>query len=87
MARGTIEYNKQMVVGIGFRELIEERLQAPTVHPRKIQAEALSRCRLNHCIEVGPLVGAFDNVGRTKALRRVSPPVPVDEAKTGFIES
>jgi hypothetical protein len=44
MARGTIEYNKQMVVGIvGFRELIEERLQeAPTVHPRKIQAEALS---------------------------------------------
>jgi hypothetical protein len=75
-----------MVVGVGFGELVKETLQAPTVHPRKIKAEALSRCRLECRIQVGPLVGAPDDVGWTKSLRTVSPPVPVDEAKTRFVK-
>src|SRR5215216_6316315 len=33
-----------MILGVGFGELFEESLQAPCVHPRKIKAEALSRC-------------------------------------------
>lgn len=28
----------------GFTELVEECLQAPSVHPGQIKAEALSRC-------------------------------------------
>jgi hypothetical protein len=36
MARGTIEHDEQMVVGIGFGESFEESLQALTVHPRQI---------------------------------------------------
>jgi hypothetical protein len=34
MAWGTIEYDEQMVLGVGLGDLFEERLQAPTVHPR-----------------------------------------------------
>ena len=75
-----------MVVGVGFGEPFEETLQASSVHPRQIKAEALSRGGFERRIEVRPLVGAPDDVGWTKPLRTVSPPVPVDEAKTGFIK-
>src|SRR5918995_4585944 len=86
MARGTIEHEEQMVVGVGFREPFEETLQASCVHPGQVHTEALSRCGLERRIEVGPLVGAPDDVGWTKAFGTVSPPVPVDEAKTCFVE-
>jgi hypothetical protein len=51
-----------MVLGIGFGEPFEETLQASSVHPWQILAEALSRCRLECRIEVGPLVGAPEDV-------------------------
>jgi hypothetical protein len=86
MARSTIEHDQQMVVAVGFGELFEETLQASTVHPGKIETEALSRCRFDRRIEVGPLVGAPDDVGRTKPLRTVASPVPVDQAETCFIK-
>ena len=86
MTRSTIEHDEQMVLGVGFGDLFEERLQALTVHPRKIETEAFARCGLDRCVEVGPLIGAANDVGRAKALRTVTPPVPVDEAKTCFIK-
>src|SRR5215208_6569993 len=86
MAWGTIEYEEKMVLGVGFREPFEERLQASAVHPRKIKTEAFSRCGFDCRLEVGPLVGAADDIGWAKALRAVSPLVPVDEAKTCFIK-
>ena len=86
MARSAVEHNEQMVVGVGFGESVEETLQASCVHPGQVKAEALSRRRLECRIEVGPLVGAPDDVGWAKPLRTVSPPVPVDETKTGFIK-
>ena len=86
MTRSTIEYDEQMMIGVGFGDLFEERLQAPTVHPRKIKTEALSRCGFDCRVEVGPLVGAPEDVGWRKPLRTISPPVPVDEAKTRFIK-
>src|SRR5215207_1032349 len=86
MTRSTIEHDEQMVLGVGFRELFEERLQAPTVHPWKIKTEAFSRCGFDCRIQVGPFVGAPDDVGRAKALRTVSPPMPVDEPETRFVE-
>src|SRR5919202_2635762 len=86
MARSTIEHDEQMVVGVGFGELFEESPQASTVHPGKIKTEALSRCRLDRRIEVGPLVGAPEDVGWTKSLRTVASPVPVDESETCFIK-
>src|SRR5215204_4359197 len=86
MAWGTIEHQEQMVLGVGFGEPFEERLQAPTVHPWQIQTEPLSCCGLERRIEVGPLVGTPNDVGRTKALRTVALCVPVDEAKTGLVE-
>src|SRR5215217_9251583 len=86
MTRSTIEHDEQMMIGVGFGEPFEERLQASTVHPRKIQAETFSRCWLECRVEIGPLVGAADYVGRAKAHRTVAPPVPVDEAKTCFIK-
>ena len=57
MARSTIEHDKQVMIGVGFRELIEEGLQVPTVHPEQVKAEALSRSGLDRRIQVGPLVG------------------------------
>jgi hypothetical protein len=62
MTRSTIEHNEQMMIGVGFGDLFEERLQASTVHPRKIETEAFSRCWLDRRVEVGPLVGAADDV-------------------------
>jgi hypothetical protein len=87
MARSAIEHDEQMVVGVGFGEPFEETLQAPTVHPGQVKAEALSRRRLECRIQVGPLVGAPDYVGWPKALRTIAPPVPVDQAKTSFVKS
>ena len=86
MARSTIEYDEQMVLGVGFGDLFEERLQAPTVHPWQIQTETLSCCGLERRIKVGPLVGTPNDVGRTKALRTVALCVPVDETKTRLVE-
>jgi hypothetical protein len=72
MAWSAVEHDdEQMVVGVGFGKLklVKEALQASCVHPGQVKAEALSRCRLECCIQVGPLVGAPDDVGRTKPLR------------------
>jgi hypothetical protein len=87
MAWSAVEHDEQMVVGVGFRESVEETLQASCVHlPGQVKAEALSRCGLERRIEVGPLVGAPDDVGRAKAFGAVALPMPVDEAETGFVE-
>src|SRR5688500_16653734 len=86
MARSAVEHDEQMVVGVGFGKLVKEALQASCVHPGQVKAEALSRCRLECRIQVGPLVGAPDDVGRTKPLWAVAPCVPVDEAKASLVE-
>ena len=86
MTRTTIEHNEQMMIGAGLGDLLEERLQAPTVHPGQVEAQTLSRCWLERRIKVGPLLGTPDDVGRTKALRTVALCVLVDEAKTGLVE-
>src|SRR5918994_5839619 len=86
MARCTIEHENQMVVGVGFGKLVKEALQTPTVHPGQVKAEALSRSRLHCRIQVGPFVGAPNDVGWPKSLRTVSPSVPVDQAKTRFVK-
>jgi hypothetical protein len=41
MARSSVEHDEQMVVGLGFGESFEETLQASSVHPRQVKAEAL----------------------------------------------
>ena len=86
MARSIIEHDEQMVAGVGFGELVEETLQASSIHPGQVKAETLSRCRLERSIEVSPLVGSSDDVGWTKPPRTVASPVPVDEAKTCFVK-
>ncbi len=86
MARGTIEHDEQVMIGVGFGELIEESLQAPTVHPGQIKAEALSRDGVERRIQVGPLLSAPDDVGWAKPFGTVAPSVPVDQAKTRFVE-
>ena len=86
MTWSTVEHEKKVMIRVGFGELVEETLQASTVHPRKIKAEALSRSGFNRRIEVGPLVGTFDDVGRTKPLRAVASPVPIDQAKTRLVK-
>src|SRR5215211_1105344 len=86
MAWSAVEHDEQMVLGVGFGKLVKEALQASCVHPGQVKAEALSCCRLECCIQVGPLVGAPDDVGRTKPLWAVAPSVPVDEAKASLVE-
>lgn len=86
MARSAIEHHNQPMISVGLTELPEELLETPPIHARQVEAETLARKGIECGVEVGPLVGAADDVGRTKAFRTVSPPVPVDEAKTGLVE-
>ena len=75
-----------MVVGVGFGKLVKEALQTPTVHPGQVKAEALSRSGLHCRIQVGPFVGAPNDVGWPKALRAVASSVPVDQPETRLVE-
>jgi hypothetical protein len=71
MTRRTIEHeDEQMVVGVSLGELFKERLQAPTVHPRKIETDVFSRFWLDRRVKVATLVGAADEVGRALEAQR-----------------
>src|SRR5829696_950363 len=74
------------MVGVAFREFVEEDLQASVVHPRQIKRKALSGRWLHRRVQVGPLVGASHDVGRAKPFRAVAPRVPVDEPETRLVE-
>src|SRR5215212_3698993 len=75
------------MVGVAFREFVEEDLQASVVHPRQVKTKALSGRGLHRCVQVGPLVGASHHVGRAKSFRAVAPRVPVDEPETRLVEA
>src|SRR5215208_2699023 len=74
------------MVGVAFREFLEEDLQASGVHPRQVKTKALSGRGLHRRVEVGPLVGASHHVGRANPFRAVAPRVPVDEPETRLVE-
>src|SRR5688500_7995581 len=86
VAWGAVEHDEQVVFGVSLRELAEEYLQASVVHPRQLQAEALSGCGLHRRVEVGPLVGASHHLGWTESLGAVAPPVPADEPEACLVE-
>ncbi len=75
-----------MMVGICFTEALQERLKTQAIHARQVMREALSAGGIERGIEVGPLVGSPDGVGRAKALGTIAPSVPVDQTKACFIE-
>src|SRR5215204_1768111 len=86
VAGGAVQHNQQVVFGVGLGEFAEEYLQASVVHPRQVQADALPRGGLHRGVEVGPLVGAPHDVGRTEPLRAVAPPVPADQPEACLVE-
>jgi hypothetical protein len=86
VAGGAVEHHQQVVFGVSLGELAEEYLQRSVVHPRQLQAEALPRGGLHRGVEVGPLLGAPHDVGRTEPLRAVAPPVPVDQPEACLVE-
>src|ERR671921_2761587 len=86
VAWGAVEHYQQVVFGVSLGELAEEYLQASVVHPRQVKAEALPRGGFHRRVEVGPLVGAPNDVGRTEPLRTLAPPVPVDQPEACLVE-
>jgi hypothetical protein len=58
MARGVVEHDEQVVLGVGLGQFGEENLEAYVVHPRQVKAEAPSRRGLHRRVQVGPFVGA-----------------------------
>src|SRR5918993_2765796 len=75
-----------MMVSICFAQVLQKRLKTQAIHARQVKAQALAAGGIERCIEIGPLVGASDDVGRAKALRTISPSVPVDQSKACFVE-
>ena len=74
------------MVRVGFRQFVEEHLQAYVIHPRQVQAEALSRCGLHCRVQIGPLVGAPHYIWRAEAPGAIASLVPADEPEPGFVE-
>ena len=77
MARGAIEHHNQPMIGIDLTEAPKELLKTHPIDARQVKAETLARDGIECSVEVGPLVGAADEVGRTKAFRAVTSSVPV----------
>jgi hypothetical protein len=86
MARGAIEHHNQPMIGIDLTEVPKELLETHPIHARQVKAETLARDGIECSVEVGPLVGAADDIGRTKAFRAVTSSVPVDQSKARLIK-
>ncbi len=86
MAWSTVQHDEQVMLGVALREFVEEHLQASVVHPRQIQAEALSGGGLDRRVQVGPFVGALHYIGWSEPRGAVASPMPVDESETSFVE-
>src|ERR687897_1613496 len=56
------------MIGIDLTEVPKELLETHPIHARQVEAETLARDGIECSVEVGPLVGAADDVGRTKAF-------------------
>jgi hypothetical protein len=86
MARGAIEHHNQPMIGIDLTEVSKELLETHPIHARQVKAETLARDGIECSVEVGPLVGAADDVERTKAFRAVTSSVTVDQSKARLIK-
>jgi hypothetical protein len=74
------------MIGIDLTEVPKELLETHPIHARQVKAETLACGGIDRGVEVGPLVGAADDVGRTKAFRAVSSSVPLDQSKARLIK-
>src|SRR4051812_19614530 len=86
VARGVVEHDYQVMVGVGFAKVFQERLKTAPVHAGQVKAQALARCRIDRYVEVGPLVGTPYYVRRTKAFGTITSSVPVDQTEARFVE-
>jgi hypothetical protein len=86
MARGAIEHHNQPMIGIDLTEVPKELLETHPIHARQVKAETLARDGIDRGVEIGPLVGAADDVGWTKAFRTVTSLVPVDQSKACLVK-
>jgi hypothetical protein len=86
MARGAIEHHNQPMIDIDLTEVPKELLETHSIHARQVKAETLARDGIECSVEVGPLVGAADDVGRTKAFGALTSCVPVDQSKARLIK-
>ena len=81
MARGAIEHHNQPMIAIDLTEVPKELLQTHPIDARQLKAETFVRDGIERSVEVAPLVGAAEEVGRTKAFRALTSSVPGDQSK------
>src|SRR5215207_4314122 len=74
------------MIGIDLTEAPKELLETHPIHARQVKAETLARDGIDRGVEIGPLVGAADDVGWTKAFRAVTSLVPVDQSKACHVK-
>ena len=86
MARRAVKDQKQVLIGVSLGEFLQEHLEASVVHPGQLHAEALSTRRLQRRVQVGPFVGAFDDIRWTEPKRAVASAMPVDQPEACLVE-
>jgi hypothetical protein len=74
------------MLSICFAQVLQKRLKTQAIDAGQVKREALATGGIERCIEIGPLVGSSDDVGRAKAPGTISPSVPVDQPKACFVE-
>ena len=87
MARGTVEHDEEVLIGLSLREFIQEYLKTTVVHPRQVHTEALPARGFESRVQVSPLVSAFDDIRWTKPHRAVASAMPVYKPESRFVES
>jgi hypothetical protein len=87
VARRAVEDDEKVMIGVSLGELLQEHLKASIIHPRQVHAEALSARWLHRCVQISPLVGAFDPIRWTEPERAVASAMPVDQSEARLVES
>jgi hypothetical protein len=87
VARRAVEDDEKVMIGVSLGELLQEYLKASLIHPWQLHAEALSTPRLQRRVQVGPFVGAFDDIRWTEPKRAVASAMPVDQSEARLVES
>src|SRR4051812_48854326 len=75
------------MIRVGLAKMLQERLQAATIHPRQVvSTQTLPAGGINRCVKVAPLINAPHDVRRAKPPGAIASLVSVDQTEARFVE-
>jgi hypothetical protein len=76
-----------VMITVGLAKMLQERLQAATIHPRQVvSTQTLPAGGINRCVKVAPLINAPHDVRPAKPPGAIASLVPVDQTEARFVE-